>query len=279
MRYSEEGEVKMKRCVNCHGEMPQDAKFCILCGTTVSNAGQEKKEKQAKPDKKEKKADKNKQNVCSACASPLREGASFCVSCGKPVEPLPVESAKSPSALTDVSKSSEKEDDKVEKTKTVAAQAVTKKNKMMDKPQESADASSKEVSVGTTASQKISLEWTVHSDQAAARYADEIDLLKYGNGVVSRLDFPGNEESKQLLIKGKVKCHGCNKLTIFSIETHKGWGSVNEPVTCPCGKSIVIGEFWSDESNEIYLWATSGVTVKEGKDYPLSLEVIKVMNK
>ncbi len=253
----------MRNCSKCNAEISGDAKFCIFCGETVSAKDKMKNEELLSSEKSAKKSDeKHGQMTCKTCNASLRDGASFCVSCGQPVESLSKVSTKKSSASESKVITSDKENDKE------PAKVDTKT------PGKS--------SPGTTANdkprKKISEEWSVHTDKEAAIYADEIDLLNLGEGVVSRLDFQDNLDDKQLLVRGKIMCHGCNKLTIFSIETHKGWGSANEPVNCPCGKDIVIGEFWSDEKNEIYLWASSGVGVKDGEEYPLSLEVIKVMH-
>src|SRR5690348_8121139 len=52
-------------CSNCGKELPDDAKFCSECGTTV--IVQEKKP-----------------NYCANCFAELPEKAKFCLQCGKP---------------------------------------------------------------------------------------------------------------------------------------------------------------------------------------------------
>src|SRR6266480_1749568 len=52
-------------CSNCGKELPDTAKFCGYCGTTV--VVQEKK-----------------LNCCANCFAELPEGVKFCLQCGKP---------------------------------------------------------------------------------------------------------------------------------------------------------------------------------------------------
>jgi len=52
-------------CPNCQSQLPDDAKFCAECGTTV--VVQEKKP-----------------NYCANCFAELPENAKFCLQCGKP---------------------------------------------------------------------------------------------------------------------------------------------------------------------------------------------------
>lgn len=49
-------------CRKCQSELPEDAKFCIECGTPVEQS-----------------------NACSNCGEAIKEEASFCHNCGEPV--------------------------------------------------------------------------------------------------------------------------------------------------------------------------------------------------
>ncbi|HSN55361.1 MAG TPA: zinc-ribbon domain-containing protein, partial [Candidatus Sulfomarinibacteraceae bacterium] len=59
-------------CTNCGASNPNEAKFCIECGSPVSAA-------------------------CPSCGTPVVAGASFCLECGTRLGDQPPESTHDPS--------------------------------------------------------------------------------------------------------------------------------------------------------------------------------------
>lgn len=80
-------------CKNCGKLLPDDAKFCLECGTEVSNY-----------------------NLCPGCSKPLEDGAKFCAFCGysiiKPTKPITIE----PIIETPVAIETDKVEDKKDET-------------------------------------------------------------------------------------------------------------------------------------------------------------------
>ena len=85
------------RCEKCAAEIPADGKFCIECGTSVS---------QAATGATERLPDYAGGRQCAACGTRNPPGAAFCVTCGRslearpvadaPANPLPIPSADAP---------------------------------------------------------------------------------------------------------------------------------------------------------------------------------------
>lgn len=277
-------------CEKCGAEMLDNAKFCIKCGATApaisGDLPEKKTAKKAKnPEKKE-----EKEPLCSFCNHPLRKGASFCVSCGtkleeagkERVEPLKKVIEEAPEALEakQTAKTQEPSAEKEEAAKKPASEV--EESKIESKEKAAATQSKSKQDSPSSSPQKESYEgeelsnWQVTSGAEPAVQADILDIVTFGKGVVSKITFQELLSTDHLKLKGKVKCHGCRKISIFSFEANHGWGSSNEPIICPCGNSIEIGEYWSADENAIFVWASLIDKEADSGDYPLSIEMSKI---
>ncbi len=298
----------MSICQSCGEELVKGAKFCIICGNTVQEQPQEKaREKTEKKGKEPVEETSGKGEVCSSCNATLREGASFCVSCGTPAEKKDQEPAKviSESLEEDLEVTGTQEEDlettDVQEEEFEATETQEETEKPTDKTRKKDSRTTKKVQEDVEKTKGESREaeavpladrkdredekaktirkWAVTAGEKAAREADELDILAFGKGVVSKVAFQESWSGTKAILKGKVKCHGCNKLSIFSLETNRGWGGSNDPTTCPCGRNIEIGEYWSDADNAAYIWASLVDEEMEQEKYPLSITVSKVIEK
>jgi len=287
----------LSKCETCGEKLVEGAKFCIICGATVQKEPRQNKTKAA-DEKEKKKAGKEmdgKEELCASCNVPLRAGASFCVSCGTPVKKtgkqteqevlevlesyLGTAEAKESTGQTEESPVGEDLEEVKEKSKEVAGSAGESgrpaREKVMDEEAPvSTDGAERE---GDQEEPKLADDWTIVTGEKPVGEAEEMGLLTANKSVVSKLVFPETYRGNRAILNGKVKCHECNKLSIFSLEATRGWGGSNDPVTCPCGKGIEIGEYWSDSDNVIYVWASLVEGDSEDKECPLSITVNKVM--
>lgn len=60
------------KCIKCGGEIPDNAKFCPLCGQNNSHTP----------------------SFCMYCGSPVAADTKFCENCGKPIEQLPTQTSE-----------------------------------------------------------------------------------------------------------------------------------------------------------------------------------------
>jgi len=120
-------------------------------------------------------------------------------------------------------------------------------------------------------------QWIIIAGEEPAKKANELDILTLGSGVVSKVAFNKSFSKNSVSVKGKVKCHGCNKMSIFSLESSRGWGGTKEPLTCPCGRSVEIGEYWSDIDNAIYVWASVNNPKEDLAASPLSITITRII--
>jgi hypothetical protein len=120
-------------------------------------------------------------------------------------------------------------------------------------------------------------QWIIIAGEEPAKKANELDILTLGSGVVSKVAFNKSFSKNSVSVKGKVKCHGCNKMSIFSLESSRGWGGTKEPLTCPCGRSVEIGEYWSDIDNAIYVWASVNSPKEDLEASPLSITITRII--
>lgn len=268
----------MNKCSSCGAEMVEGAKFCIICGATV------KKEDQIPKVEKEKQKDSGLEGdteICSSCKASLRKGAKFCVSCGTPVS----DPADQQTVLEDEinkkkepgEKSTAKEDEpsavKEEKPVKIPSKKEAKPKKEKEPEKEAA-----QPAVETSAKVKSGRDdsWEVLSGEHAAREVEELNMLAYGQGVVSKISFKKAPKSANLVVHGKVKCHGCNKISLFTLDCNRGWGGSNDPTICPCERKVEVGEYWSDADNAIFVWASTETEVSNIEDYPLSVSISRV---
>ena len=267
----------MDKCKSCGAEMVEGAKFCIICGTTAQIESQETIEEEGL---KAEAAIIEEQEVCPSCKASLRKGASFCVSCGTsvkdtaiaPLEPEP-DKKKQPEAETSK-----------KKNKIASAEPEKKTAKRAEETQETpVDDTNIQKEVAQPTSKKGGQDklnkiedWVVTTGEEPARQIDELDILSYGQGTVSKITFNKSLASSNLIVHGKVKCHGCNKLSIFSLPSNRGWGGSNDPSTCPCGRKVEIGEYWSNADDAIFVWASTETEDIDIKDYPLSINISRV---
>lgn len=280
----------MVKCEKCGAEMLDNAKFCIKCGSTApAITGNSSEKKAAKKTKSPEKEDE-KETLCSSCNFPLRKEASFCVSCGtklektskETVEPVKELIEEAPEALEakQTAKTQEPSTEKEEAAKKPAAEVEESKKESKEKA--AATQSKSKQDSPSSLPQKDSYEgdeisnWQVTSGAEPAVQADKLDIVTFGKGVVSKITFPEPLSTDHLQLKGKVKCHGCKKISIFSFEANHGWGSSNEPIICPCGNSIEIGEYWSADENAVFVWASLIDKEVDSGDYPLSIEMSKI---
>lgn len=280
----------MVKCEKCGAEMLDNAKFCIKCGATApaitGDSSEIKAVKKAKsPEKKE-----EKETLCSSCNHPLRKGASFCVSCGtkleetgkERVEPVNKIIEEAPETL-EAKQTAKTQEPSIEKEKAAKKPAAEVEKSKKDSTEKAVATQSKSKQDSPSSSpQKESYEgeelsnWRVTSGAEPAVQADKLDIVDFGKGVVSKITFQEPLSTDHLQLKGKVKCHGCRKISIFSFEANHGWGSSNEPIICPCGNSIEIGEYWSADENAIFIWASLIDKEMGSGDYPLSIEMSKI---
>ena len=64
-----------KECPECHGKMPEQQRFCGICGFDSNTAGSKKEEQ--------------RKLCCSECGSPLSDSIKFCIECGRKINPCP----------------------------------------------------------------------------------------------------------------------------------------------------------------------------------------------
>ncbi len=287
----------MSKCQSCGEELVEGAKFCIICGATVQKQPEQAKAETAKEGEEQEpeKEKTGKEEFCASCNAPLRKGASFCVSCGASVEKTKKQSdlevlktleeylgtSGKKEAESRPAAAGQEEDlqETEESHKKAADPAKESAETVGEKVAEIKEAESRRgADKGDYQEKHEALEdWTVVFGEKPVGEAEELDLLTASKSVVSKVVFPETYRGNRAILNGKVKCHECNKLTIFSLEADRGWGASNDPVTCPCGKDIEIGEYWSDSDNAIYVWASLVEGDLEDEECPLSISVNKVM--
>jgi len=269
----------VNKCKSCNADMVEGAKFCIICGATARKEPQSAVEENRQTTEI---ARTEKIEVCPICKTSFRKGASFCVSCGtqeKVSAVIPVTGSTKPEGKmqpeTEIHQHINKAaSEKPEKEIHEEAVMPLKSPQDIQKAKKEADKISGKK--GNQDQLKCVDNWVFTTGEEPARQADELDILAYGKGTVSKITFQGSLGSDNLILHGKVKCLGCNKLSIFSLASDRGWGGCNEPATCPCGRKVEIGEYWNDPQNAIFIWAstdTEGVSIE---DYPLSITISRV---
>lgn len=283
----------MDKCQSCGAELVKNAKFCIICGAVCGADTQASVPASSVTRDREQKteADTGKDagngNICAACGFTLREGARFCVSCGGPVEKAaakisPVQESKPGETTEAVTTGRESREQVKAEQESVGLKDQNKppESKPVKKELQKEDRAA-EIPVSPDERKLIEpadpQQWTVKSGDEPAREADELDLVPYGRGTVLKVVFQKPFPGSEAVLKGKLKCHGCSKLSLFSMDLNRGWGSSNEPVTCPCGSSIEIGEYWNDSTNAVFVWASLVNGDLAEQEYPLTISVSKVL--
>ncbi len=271
----------MTTCKECGKILLENAKFCIKCGSSNQEETNQKNEDNGN--------EQSDLELCNSCYYPLRDGASFCVSCGDPVsksepdleEQVDKSSAKTkeePEVKNPVPEAKEPEypkkepdhykEEKLEQVESADNRAEESRSKKSVEPKKNASKRKDEV--------KNYDNWSYETGEKVAAAADQADILPIGSGVIGRITFSKPTVSNTVVIKGRLQCHECNKLSLISLEVNRGWGSISEPVVCACGKAAKTGEYWQASDDSIFVWAEiSGETV-DTYNYPLSIEIHKI---
>jgi uncharacterized Zn finger protein (UPF0148 family) len=269
----------MNKCKECRAELVEGAKFCIICGVTVTEEPD-----QAPIQEKQQITEKAVQeNLCPSCGAALRTGASFCVDCGNKVfegaEDVPSTAGEGVADEDAIKVQRDVITDIAVSETDLTLQDSFLKERLSEKE---ALPDSKEAFGQDTLEEEEKIfeqicNFELFRGEEMHKKADELGLLAYGKGVVSKITFSEKPQCNKLVINGKIKCHDCKKLFIFTIESNRGWGGSNDPVTCPCNRTVEYGDYWDASDDSVYLWASTDIEFSGANDYPLSILIGKVL--
>ncbi len=280
-------ETKEAVCHSCKAPLRKEALFCVSCG---AKAG-EPQEKPADPaltlPQEEEKAG---EKVCPSCNGALKRSANFCVHCGTPVYQTEDEIAD---ALSTAEKKEQSEpavtagEERQEEGAAECAadygllEEVSSQEKVLEEVNNhervpELDPVSTSTGDYRSGQQEPLKNWEVTAGEEQDRQADSLDIIPFSKGVVSRITFRESPQAPKVVVRGKIKCHGCRKQTLFTITSQRGWGGANDPVTCPCGNDIVIGEYWKESIDAIFVWASLEPPDESYRHCPLSIFINSV---